>query len=138
MQKETKNINHFKSVDAFKVPDDYFESFVYNLQHNLKIKKKESQFFRLNLAQAFRLMIPSVLVFLLCVITFFIPKNKNSLSLNINDIETYILNENEYELLDEYESLLAINLNFEKSTISEEQIIDYLLDEELEFELINP
>lgn len=137
MQKK-KNIEQFKEQKAFKVPENYFENFALNMQHQIVEQKEELGLWqRLFSANTLKLFVPSLIIMILCFsIYFIIPKQNTQAFINLKDIENYILEESDYAIIDDYEDILASNLEIEPPVLLEEDIIDYLIDEDIDIELI--
>lgn len=136
MLDENSNINQFKKQKPFRVPENYFESFAQKMQNTISEPKELNWFQKIFSVSILKIAIPSFLVFALCFSIYMINNNQLNTELSIQDITNYILEEEDFAIQDDFEELLAMNLNLDQPSLSEDEIIDYLLEEEIELELI--
>jgi hypothetical protein len=133
-----ENINRFKNRKAFNTPDDYFENFALKMQNSI-LEKEEINWFQKTFSfSMLKLAIPSFAALIICLSIYFINKSNKieQLIISSQNITNYIIDESDFTLMDDYEQLLAFNLDLNQASLSENEIIDYLIEEEIELELL--
>ncbi len=137
MEEKKHNINQFKKQEAFKVPTNYFEEFALNMQNEIVSEQPKSGLIRLFNMANLKVLVPSFVLVIICFSIYHITSSDLAyVPISTADITEYILQEEEYQIIDEYEELLASNLNLDEPSVSDEDIIDYLVNEEIELDLL--
>lgn len=137
MEEKKHDINQFKKQEAFKVPANYFEDFALNMQNEIVSEQPKSGLASLFSLANLKVLVPSFALVIICFSIYHITSSDLAyVPISAADITEYILQEEEYQILDEYEELLASNLNLDEPSVSDEDIIDYLVNEEIELDLL--
>lgn len=140
-----QTISELPSQSGFKVPKGYFDSLEDIILSNLKTDAEKRQKGKLVSLFSKKVIVYTVSIAAMIAIILSISINKKSITPNINsldvaDIQSYIIEGNIEFSTEDIASLLDENQDFddtfENKSISDEEVLEYLSQEELDNELI--
>lgn len=130
-------LDHFKQQKAFQAPEGYFEDFAQRMQNEVSpVAEQNTWLSRLEAVISMRLLIPGMTVIILCIVGLQLQDQlvfNEEYTFNDTDIQSYIVEEAETDDLFEW----ALEENFISApVVLEEDILDYLLEDEIELDLL--
>ena len=113
--------------DGFKIPDIYFEEFPETIMSKIRAEKKKKKTFQLSIISS---IAASILIVLLSVYTMYNQKSSKPIDdCQLSEIEYFGI-----EMNDIYD--ICENTNTSTNNIEDEEIIDFLDNDELNYEWI--
>jgi|GEM_PF-2798184 len=139
MKKDIKNIDRFKKEKVFQTPENYFEDFALKMSKEISEKDKiESNWMRFVRLLQLRISLPLAILFVIGGIILNrqnVPDNYGDVIITDDQIQAYLMEETKRnDLVMDW----AVEGDFiEEIEPTDEDIIEYLLEEEIEIQTLN-